>query len=151
MTWVILLGEIDLSVGSIITVTGMVGASSIGHWIWIYPRFIDHTHFAGALLGFINGALTAKLALPSFIVTVATMEFTAEWSVCRPTALLKWLQNDNWTAIGNETWLGIPVVIWILFVLFLINHIVLARTVLQASVFNRRKYWSCDNIRESKR
>ena len=99
------------------------------------------TLFAGALLGFINGALTAKLALPSFIVTVATMGIYRGMVSLPTNGAPQMITNDNWTAIGNETWLGIPVVIWILFALFLINHIVLART-----VFGRRAYLTGGNI-----
>ena len=140
MTWVILLGEIDLSVGSIIAVTGMVGAQVLALDYEFIPALLI-TLFAGALLGFINGALTAKLALPSFIVTVATMGIYRGMVSLPTNGAPQMITNDNWTAIGNETWLGIPVVIWILFALFLINHIVLART-----VFGRRAYLTGGNI-----
>ncbi len=140
MTWVILLGEIDLSVGSIIAVTGMVGAQVLALDYGFIPALLI-TLFAGALLGFINGALTAKLALPSFIVTVATMGIYRGMVSLPTNGAPQMITNDNWTAIGNETWLGIPVVIWILFALFLINHIVLART-----VFGRRAYLTGGNI-----
>ena len=140
MTWVILLGEIDLSVGSIIAVTGMVGAQVLSLDYGFIPALLI-TLFAGALLGFINGALTAKLALPSFIVTVATMGIYRGMVSLPTNGAPQMITNDNWTAIGNETWLGIPVVIWILFALFLINHIVLART-----VFGRRAYLTGGNI-----
>ena len=140
MTWVILLGEIDLSVGSIIAVTGMVGAQVLALDYGFIPALLI-TLFAGALLGFINGALTAKLALPSFIVTDATMGIYRGMVSLPTNGAPQMITNDNWTAIGNETWLGIPVVIWILFALFLINHIVLART-----VFGRRAYLTGGNI-----
>ena len=140
MTWVILLGEIDLSVGSIIAVTGMVGAQVLALDYGFIPALLI-TLFAGALLGFINGALKAKLALPSFIVTVATMGIYRGMVSLPTNGAPQMITNDNWTAIGNETWLGIPVVIWILFALFLINHIVLART-----VFGRRAYLTGGNI-----
>jgi predicted ABC-type sugar transport system permease subunit len=44
------------------------------------------TLVSGALMGLINGLLTAKLLLPSFIVTVATLESFVVSSACRPTA-----------------------------------------------------------------
>lgn len=84
MTWVILLGEIDLSVGSIIAVAGMVGAQCFAFGMGFAPA-IALTLAAGALMGMLNGVLTAKLLLPSFIVTVATMGIYRAWSACRPT------------------------------------------------------------------
>ncbi|BCB70357.1 hypothetical protein HMEPL2_07080 [Vreelandella aquamarina] len=72
MTWVILLGDIDLSVGSMLAVAGMVGAQIIGLG-WGFVPAVAITLLAGALMGLVNGVLTAKLMLPAFIVTVATM------------------------------------------------------------------------------
>ena len=50
MTWVILLGEIDLSVGSIIAVAGMVGAQSLALGTG-FPAALLITIIAGAILG----------------------------------------------------------------------------------------------------
>jgi len=60
MTWVILLGEIDLSVGSIIAVAGMVGAQSLALGTG-FPAALLITIIAGAILGAVNGLLTARL------------------------------------------------------------------------------------------
>ena len=72
MTYVILLGDIDLSIGSIIAVAGMVAAQAFAMGFGFVPA-VALTLAAGALMGALNGALSAKLMLPSFIVTVATM------------------------------------------------------------------------------
>jgi ribose transport system permease protein len=86
MTYVILLGEIDLSIGSIIAVAGMAAAQAFAMGFGFFPTLVL-TLAAGALMGSLNGALSAKLMLPSFIVTVATMGiFRGVWSACRPMA-----------------------------------------------------------------
>ena len=59
MTWVILLGEIDLSIGSIIAVAGMVGAQCFAFGMSFVPALIL-TIVSGALLGLANGVLIAK-------------------------------------------------------------------------------------------
>ena len=59
MTWVILLGEIDLSVGSIIAVAGMVGAQCFAFGFGFFPAVLL-TLCAGAMMGMINGTLTAN-------------------------------------------------------------------------------------------
>ncbi len=63
MTWVILLGEIDLSIGSIIAVAGMAGAQALAMGFGFAPALL-FTLAAGAAMGAINGVLTAKLMLP---------------------------------------------------------------------------------------
>ncbi|MGR6980440.1 ABC transporter permease [Testudinibacter sp. P27/CKL/0425] len=140
MTWVILLGEIDLSIGSIIAVSGMVGAQVLALDYGLVPALLV-TVSAGAVMGLINGALTAKLALPSFIVTVATMGIYRGMVSLPTNGAPQMITNNGWTSIGNEAWFGIPIVIWILLALFLVNHIVLSRT-----VFGRKAYLTGGNI-----
>ena len=139
MTWVILLGEIDLSVGSIIAVAGMVGAQSLALGTG-FPAALLITIIAGAILGAVNGLLTARLLLPSFIVTVATMSIY-RGLVSLPTGGAPLMISDpNWQAIGASHFLCLPLIIWILLVLFLANHIALSMT-----VFGRETYLTGGN------
>ncbi|MBD8555977.1 ABC transporter permease [Rhizobium sp. CFBP 8762] len=139
MTWVILLGEIDLSIGSIIAVAGMVGAQCFAFGLGFAPA-LAITVLAGALLGFVNGALTAKLLLPSFIVTVATMGIYRGLVSLPTNGAPAMIDNETWTAIGSDSFLGLPIIIWIVVVLFLINHILLSKT-----TFGRRAYLTGGN------
>ncbi|HBO37365.1 MAG TPA: ribose ABC transporter permease [Pasteurellaceae bacterium] len=140
MTWVILLGEIDLSIGSIIALCGMLGAQLLSIGLG-FPSSLILTIVAGAICGCINGILNAKLLLPSFIVTVATMSIY-RGMVSLPTggapAIIK---DPSWLAIGSSSVLGIPLIIWVLIVLFLLNHILLSKT-----VFGRQAYFTGGNI-----
>lgn len=139
MTWVILLGEIDLSVGSIIAVAGMVGAQVIGLG-WGFAPALTLTLAAGALLGLFNGVLTAKLLLPSFIVTVATMSIY-RGLVSLPTGGAPEMNMDpTWIAIGANSFLGVPIIIWIVAVFFVVNHVLLAHT-----TFGRKTYLTGGN------
>ena len=139
MTWVILLGEIDLSVGSIIAVAGMVGAQSLALGTGFTAALLI-TVAAGAILGAVNGLLTARLLLPSFIVTLATMSIY-RGLVSLPTGGAPLMIADSsWQAIGASHFLGVPLIIWILLVLFLANHIALSMT-----VFGRETYLTGGN------
>lgn len=139
MTWVILLGEIDLSVGSIIAVAGMVGAQVIGLG-WGFVPALTLTLAAGAVMGLFNGVMTAKLLLPSFIVTVATMSIY-RGLVSLPTGGAPAMNMDpTWIAIGANSFLGVPIIIWIVAVLFVVNHVLLAHT-----TFGRRAYLTGGN------
>ncbi|PSJ56438.1 ABC transporter permease [Pseudaminobacter soli (ex Li et al. 2025)] len=134
MTYVILLGEIDLSVGSIIAVAGMAGAQCFAMGFGFVPTILL-TLAAGGILGALNGVLSAKLLLPSFIVTVATMGIYRGVVSLPTNGAPAMIENETWTAIGTESWLGIPIIIWIVAVLFVVNQIVLSKT-----VFGRRAY-----------
>lgn len=139
MTWVILLGEIDLSVGSIIAVAGMVGAQCFAFGLGFAPALVV-TLLAGALMGMLNGVLTAKLLLPSFIVTVATMGIYRGMVSLPTNGAPAMIENATWTAIGTESFLGLPIIIWVVAVLFLVNHILLSK-----ASFGRRAYLTGGN------
>ena len=90
MTYIIITGGIDLSVGSMLAVCGMIGAASMlffsgGTWADISSGTYIHLSLvamiagtlisvlAGAVCGFANGMLITKLKLAPFIVTLGTM------------------------------------------------------------------------------
>ncbi len=139
MTYVILLGEIDLSIGSIIAVSGMVAAQAFAMGFGFVPTIV-FTLAAGAIMGGLNGVLSAKLMLPSFIVTVATMGIYRGMVSLPTNGAPEIIENDAWLAIGSESWLGLPIIIWIVGVLFIFNYILLSKT-----VFGRRIYLSGGN------
>lgn len=72
MTMVIIIGQIDLSAGSLIAASGLAAT---------YTFKLTHSPVAafiaaitlGAIIGFFNGVLTAKGRLPGFIATLASM------------------------------------------------------------------------------
>lgn len=139
MTWVILLGEIDLSVGSILAVAGMAGAQAMAFG-WGFAPALLFTLMAGGLMGMVNGVLTAKLMLPSFIVTVATMGIYRGFVSLPTNGAPAMISDPIWLSIGSANWLGLPVIIWIVIALFLFNHILLSRT-----TFGRRTYLTGGN------
>jgi len=71
MTFVIVAGEIDLSVGSTLGLCACLFAKLLDQGL-AWPLATLATLAAGCVLGLINGSLIAKLHLPSFVVTLAT-------------------------------------------------------------------------------
>ncbi|PDT50124.1 ribose ABC transporter permease [Sinorhizobium fredii] len=139
MTYVILLGEIDLSIGSIIAVSGMAAAQAFSMGLGFAPTVVL-TLAAGAIMGGLNGAISAKLMLPSFIVTVATMGIYRGFVSLPTNGAPAMIENEAWLAIGSESFLGIPIIIWIMAALFVVNHVVLSKT-----IFGRQVYLSGGN------
>ncbi|MDR0362978.1 MAG: ABC transporter permease [Planctomycetota bacterium] len=73
VTFVIITGGIDLSIGSVLAMSGVVAGMLVKDWEWnVYVAF-----FAGALsgvfVGFLNGAMVNFLRLPPFIATLGMM------------------------------------------------------------------------------
>lgn len=137
MTFVILTGGIDLSVGAILGLAGMLLGLMIAAGtpdIIAIPVVL----IMGALLGWFNGALVSKLKLQAFIVTLATMTMfrgiimivSDGIPVMEVTAKAPVLDFFSQGAV-----LGIPVPM-IIFVLLLLILLVL----LQNTVFGRRVY-----------
>ncbi|HWQ80099.1 MAG TPA: ABC transporter permease [Anaerovoracaceae bacterium] len=73
MTFVILTGGIDLSVGSIQALTGMIVAVLISNMGFSAPVAVTVALMAGLLCGLFNGVVIAKTGMPEFIVTLAMM------------------------------------------------------------------------------
>ena len=73
MTFVILTGGIDLSVGSVVALTTMVSASLVEHRHWSPGVVIALVLAGGALFGALQGWLIERFRLQPFIVTLAGM------------------------------------------------------------------------------
>lgn len=72
MTLVILIGEIDLSVGAVTSFLGVLLALALGTGM-AWPLAAVAIILAGLLIGLINGAITVYGDIPSFIVTLGMM------------------------------------------------------------------------------
>jgi len=77
MTLVVIAGGIDLSVGSVMALSGAVLGIAMTQWKWPLAAAIPLAILTGAAAGCVNGLLTARLRIPSFIVTLGLLE------VCR--------------------------------------------------------------------
>ena len=73
MTFVITAAQIDLSVGSIVALVGMVSSLALSRWGLDIFTASALGLMTGGLVGLINGLLSTKLKIPSFLVTLAMM------------------------------------------------------------------------------
>ncbi|WP_434661327.1 ABC transporter permease [Klebsiella sp. MISC125] len=134
MTYVLLLGDIDLSVGSTIALIGTFAALGAS-WGIPFILLIPLSIIAALILGMINGGLTAIAGIPSFIVTVATMGIFRGIAYIVTDGMPIMIKSNAFLALGNGEFLYIPIPIWILLVLLLINHFILTKT-----TFGRKIY-----------
>ena len=74
MTYVLIVAEIDLSVGSVLGLCGAVVGAALTQWHLPLWTALLAAVVAGTLCGLFNGWVAARWRLPSFIVTLASME-----------------------------------------------------------------------------
>ena len=151
MTFVILTGGIDLSVGSIVGLSGMVagalllyGVDTHTGWTIFFsvPEVCVIVLAFGALLGAVNGWLITRLNVAPFIATLGMLY------VARGAALLSSngdtfsnlvgqarLGTRGFPFLGEGTILGLPVVIWFMILLGLACAYVASRTPLGRQVY----------------
>lgn len=145
MTFVILSGGIDLSMGSIAGLCGMVAGWLINEGLILPPFGVSIffnvwmvgvlTLLVGLLVGLVNGALVTRLNVAPFIATLGTLY------VARGAALLisdgatfpnlvgrESLGNTGFPELGAGTWLGLPYPIWIMVVFAVLGAFVARKT-----------------------
>jgi ribose transport system permease protein len=134
MTFVILTGGIDLSVGSILAASAMVAVicSKIPGYGMIG---IAGGLAIGLLLGLFNGSLIAGLRLPPFIVTLGGL--TAMRGIARLLGHDTTVFNPElpFAFIGNDSLFGIPWLVIIAFSVILVSWFILKRTVLGIHIY----------------
>lgn len=74
MTWVLIVAEIDLSVGSVLGLCGAVVGVALTQWHWPLWAAVLGGFGAGAACGAFNGLVSMRWRLPSFIVTLGMLE-----------------------------------------------------------------------------
>ncbi len=127
MTYALMIGGIDLSVGSVIALAGMVFALVLNGTGVLFFAVIAAL-FAGLIAGCINGLIVAKFEIPPFIVTVASMGIFRGIAYSFTDSKPVPIDMPSALAIGNNRFLFIPIPVWIVFILLVISHIVLDKT-----------------------
>ncbi|MFD1882928.1 ABC transporter permease subunit [Paracoccus pacificus] len=134
MTFVVLTGGIDLSVGSILAVAAMVGVMTS-----LLPDMgmlgIPAALAVGLLCGLVNGLVIAYLRLPPFIVTLGTL--TGFRGLARLLGDDTTVFNSNlpFAFIGNGSLFGVPWLAVIAIAVVLVSWFILRRTVLGTRIY----------------
>jgi ribose transport system permease protein len=74
MTFVLVIAGIDLSVGSVMAFCGALLGTAVTSWGWGLAPSLLLCLSAGVLVGLVNGFVTVRWAIPSFIVTLGMLE-----------------------------------------------------------------------------
>lgn len=137
MTMVILLGGIDLSVGSVVLFSAALMNSLLFNGVLPVVPAVIIGLLAAMAIGAINGVLIEQARISPVIVTLAT-----QITVRGLGQMILWI-NNSWlwvrdpffNYIKTEAWLGIPVSAFLMLVLYALATLAMRRT-----IFGRRIY-----------
>lgn len=131
MTYIILTGGIDLSVGSVFAFTGAIGAYLISKDINIFLT-ISIVLSLGLLIGGFNGAVISKGKVQPFIATLSTMTLvrgaTLVFTQGKPISTGTTQNAEAFAKVGSGYLLAIPIPIYIMIVVFALAYYILKHT-----------------------
>ena len=134
MTFVILTGGIDLSVGSILGLAGVLASGileSTGNAGVAIPAALA----VGIGCGAVNGFFVAVCEIPPFISTLGMMTLLRGCILVYTKGSPIPIKVDGYKFFGKGTVAGVPVPVIILIILFLIAHYVLTQTSYGRSIY----------------
>ena len=135
MTLIIISGGIDLSVGSILALSGLLGTSIMERKLGI-PAGLAVGLFAGTVCGMANGAMITSLRINPFIVTLGTMGIYRGLALIFSNGLPVHDIPPSFSYLGEGTVLGVPFVLGLLLVCAAAMHVVLEHTRLGRYAFS---------------
>jgi len=134
MTFVLLSAGLDLSVGSIIGLSGIVtGWALVAQWPVIPAIALGLA--AGTLVGLLNGTIIIKFGIPPLIVTLGTMYIARGFVYVISQGRPFYPFPDSFKVLGQGVFLRIPISVYLALALSILGHWVLRNTVFGRSVF----------------
>lgn len=128
MTFAILIGGIDLSVGSVLAICGATAASLISTGMDIIFVLLI-TLLLGLGIGIVNGILISKGRLQPFIATLGTMTLlrglTLVYTQGKPISSTGGTDSILFSKIGTGYFLGLPIPIYVMLIVLIMAYYIL--------------------------
>jgi len=138
-TFVIITSGIDLSVGSLVALTGMVAATlmagSTPDNVGLGIAGLAVAIAVGAGVGALNGISIAWLRLVPFIVTLAMMAMARGLTLAISDGRTKFDFPGAFTVFGAKSIAGLPMPMIVMLIVFLLGHVLLRKTTFGHQVF----------------
>lgn len=136
VTFVIISGGIDLSVGTVMMAGAIIGGTAYKTWGWSLGVSLALIVVVGILFGFFNGILVSRVKMPPFIVTLGTMMISMGigsiisnvQSATFPTRAVADGWYKNFFKFISDDGITIPTGAFLLIAVVLISHIILNNT-----------------------
>ncbi|MFR7443315.1 MAG: ABC transporter permease [Sellimonas intestinalis] len=129
MTMVIILGRIDLSVGSIVAMSGTLTVGFMVNNGLPMAAAIAAGLLLGAVVGLVNGIIVATFKVPAFIVTLATMNIAKGIAYIYSKGQSTRITDDSFAMLGTGYLFGIiPLPVAYMILLIVVFAILLGKT-----------------------
>ncbi|SRR6266581_4868046 len=133
MAFLIIAGQVDLSIGSIFMATAMLSA-------WLALRTSTPAAFAGGLLagaglGLVNGLLVWRIRVSPLIVTLGTLTIFYGTVLVLTKGVGYYVAQPSFVSFGNATPLGVPTEIWAMAIAAAAGYIVLTKTTIGRYIY----------------
>jgi ribose/xylose/arabinose/galactoside ABC-type transport system permease subunit len=133
MTVVMIGGEFDISVGSVVALTAAVSA-------WLMTRYgiavgVLVSLLIGPALGVVNGVIVTKGRIPSFIATLGTMMIARSLAFVTTGGRVIANLPDDFKDVGQGTTFGIPTPFWIALATYALGWVLMTRTAFGKKVY----------------
>lgn len=135
MTFIIITGGIDLSVGSIFGLTAIVLGIAWQGLGMALPVAIVFALAVGTFAGFVNGWFIVRVGVPPLIMTLATLALYRGLAQGLSEGASVRGYPDWFFELGQGEFLGVPSQLWLLLIAVIISAIVLARTTLGRTLY----------------
>ncbi len=149
MTFLIVNGDMDLSIGSTFAVCAMIGGTLFKYEMCPPTLAFLAVLLVGAVLGMLNGLMVTRVGIPSFIVTLGTMKIyrSCAYAISGGTSVSVFPESatNSWVWLFGAKIDGVPIQIFIMLIMFVIAHIVLKKT-----VYGNRVYATGGNERAAR-
>jgi ribose transport system permease protein len=138
VTFIIISGGIDLSVGTVMTLSAVMCGVFVTKWNLPVPLGVMAGILTGSLAGFMNGILISKLKLPPFITTLGMLNIARGFSlVISNLSPIYFALEKSFSSIAMGSILGsiipgfvIPNAVLIMFGAAIIASLILSKTIL---------------------
>jgi rhamnose transport system permease protein len=135
MTYVIITGGIDLSVGSIFGMSAIILGFTWQDYGWPLEYAIVAAIVSGTLAGLINGFFIVRLNVPPLITTLATMALYRGVALGISEARSARGFPQDFYEIGRGTYMDLPHQVWLLSLAFVVATLTLHRTSFGRSIY----------------
>lgn len=135
MTMVIILGGIDLSVGSIIALSGVIAAGCVSRYELPIAVALIAGVLVGVVIGVFNGFVICKTTIPPFIVTLATMNIARGLAKVYTGGSPVRVVTKEWQFIGAGYIGPVPVPVIIMIIAIIITALMMNKTKLGRHIY----------------
>ncbi len=132
MTMVIVLGGIDLSVGSVVALSGCLATLAMQRRDSPLAAAVAISLAVGVAVGFFNGALVSRFRMAPFVVTLGTMSMARSLAIvatgAKQVTVTGCTAEAGFRAVAWADTLGVPNPVWLMALVVVAGHVFLCYT-----------------------